>query len=137
MPVNFATPIAHQTGADYSAFNNALAVGRPFRQPLQTAPNPNNFVPGLELFLSGAGDIPVIYSWLDGLLRWQAASGAQTQNRLVLTTNPRLLAGNTNLPGLNLLEGLPVKVIYENFDQSAVQARHGSPAYVVRGKEGY
>src|SRR5262245_51696997 len=78
MGSSFATPIAHQTTDNYAAFSNSLAVGRPFRQPLQTAANPADFSPGLELFLSSAGDVPVIFSWLDGKLRWQRFTAAGT-----------------------------------------------------------
>jgi hypothetical protein len=121
MAVNFATPIAHQSSANYTAFNNAIAVGRSYRQSLQTAPNPANFAPGLELFLSSTGDVAMIFSWLDGVLTWQASSVAQPGNRLILTTEPRILAGDANLPSLNFVETLPQKAIYENIDQAAVQ----------------
>ncbi len=121
MSVSFATPIAHQTGSNYTAFNNAIALGRPYRQPLQTAPNPNNFAPGLELFLSSAGDVAVIYSWLDSSLSWLAASGAQPANRLALNTDSRILIGKASLSGLNIVESLPDQVIYENVDQTSVQ----------------
>jgi hypothetical protein len=120
MPVNFTAPIAHQTGSDYSAFNNAITLGRPYRQPLQTAPNPNQFATGLELFLSSTGDVAVLYSWLDGILTWQHSIATQA-SRLILTTDPRILTGSKSLSKLNLIEALPQKAIYENVDQASVQ----------------
>lgn len=78
MGSNFATPIAHQTARPYPAFANALAVGRPFRQPLQTAANPANFSRGLELFLSSAGNVADIFCWLDGKLQWERLALAGT-----------------------------------------------------------
>ncbi|PVE22766.1 hypothetical protein DC522_19150 [Microvirga sp. KLBC 81] len=74
----FATPIAHQTAGPYPAFTNALVVGRPFRQPLQTAANPASFSRGLELFMSSAGDVANIFCWLDGKLRWERLTLAGT-----------------------------------------------------------
>jgi hypothetical protein len=124
MAVNFATPIAHQTAADYSRFNNAIAVGRPFRQPLVTAPNPNNFAPGLELFLSANDDIADIFAWLDGFVSWQPAAAAGSAAALILETAPDVLevAGPaTTLASLRTLEARPKKVIYENADEAAVR----------------
>ena len=120
MPANFAAPIAHQTGSDYTVFNNAIIVGRPYRQPLQSVPNSNYFATGLELFLASAGGAAALSSWLDGTLTWQAASTTQASS-LLLTTDPRILTGSTSLAKLNLIEALPQKAIYENVDQASVQ----------------
>jgi hypothetical protein len=103
---NFATPIAHQTAGPYPTFTNALAVGRPFRQPLQTAPNPANFSRGLELFLSSAGDVAVIFSWLDGRLRWERLTLAGT----VAVTNGSATVTGTGTAWDATLEGRTLQV---------------------------
>jgi hypothetical protein len=121
MPVNFATPVAHQTTANYAAFNNAITLGRPFRQPLLTAPNPADFSSGWELFLSSAGDVAVVYAWLDGTLTWQASATAAPGNRLTLETDVRVRTGNQALPRLRIVEAHPARAIYENVDQASVQ----------------
>ena len=120
--VNFATPIAHQPNADYSVFDKALTVGRDFRQPLQTAPDPDKYVSGLELFLSSAGDVAAIFSWFDAALTWQPSSATALGNRLVLTLDPRVLYGSSSLAGLVMIEAKPLLTIYENVDQAAVQS---------------
>src|SRR5262245_13919158 len=122
MPVNFATFIAHQASADYTAFNNALTPGRPFRQPLQTAPNPNDYAAGLELFLSSAGDVAIVYACLSGILRWQVATAANPGHRLILLLDPTIVTGNNTLASLPMIEALPYRIIYENVDQNTVQA---------------
>jgi hypothetical protein len=81
--VNFATPIAHQETGDYSSFDHALAIGRPFRQPLLTAPDPDKHSPGLEVLLSESGRVASFYSWLDGILRVEPATAGRA-SRLVL-----------------------------------------------------
>jgi|GEM_PF-6242928 len=88
---NFATPIAHQTTANYAAFANALTLGRPFRQPLQTAANPADFSRGLELFLSSTGDVAVVFAWLDGKLTWQRLTVAGT---IALTSGSATVTGS-------------------------------------------
>lgn len=120
MAINFATPIAHRTDTNYAAFANALARGRPFRQPLQTAPTPANFAPGLEVFLTSAGEVANLYAWLDGTLTWQASTASDPGHRLILTTSPRVLSGTGSLSSLHTLEGKPREAIYENVDQAAV-----------------
>jgi hypothetical protein len=125
MTVNFATPFAHQTGGNYASFNNAVVVGRPFRQPLIAAPNPGNFSSGLELFFSSVGDVANVYSWFDGTLTWEAATVASPGHRLHLETHPLVLrkpGAATSLSSLSTLEARPQKAIYENLDQPAVQA---------------
>jgi hypothetical protein len=122
VPVNFATPIAHQTGSDYTAFNNALATGRPFRQILQTAPNPSDFVPGLELFTLSTGDVSKLFSWLDGILRWRSSSTTEPGDRLILETDPRTTGSRSGLSRLPMIESIPHSAIYENVDRAAVQA---------------
>lgn len=69
MGKHFAAPIAHQTTQNYAAFANAVVLGRPYRQPLKTGSNPLDFSPGCEIFLSSAGDVPGVFSWLDGKLK--------------------------------------------------------------------
>jgi len=103
---NFATPIAHQTAANYAAFNNAVAVGRPFRQPLQTATNPADFSPGLELFLSATGDVSVIFCWLDGKLTWERLTLAGT----VSVANASTTVAGTGTAWDATLEGRTLQV---------------------------
>lgn len=103
---NFATPIAHQTTSNYAAFTNALVVGRPFRQPLQTAANPADFSRGLELFLSSAGDVAVIFCWLDGKLRWERLTLAGT----VSVTNASATVTGTGTAWDARLEGRTLQV---------------------------
>lgn len=123
MPVNFATPIAHQTGADYTAYANALAVGRPFRQPLTSAPSPANFSSGLEIFADQQNiNAPNIFAFLDGTLRWEASNIFTPGDRLVLQTDPAVLRGRASLRTLNMLEASPSRVEYENVDRAEAQA---------------
>lgn len=123
MTVNFATPIAHQTGANYAAFSNAVAPGRPFRQPLLTGPNPTNFSHGVELFLSSAGAVADIYSWLDSTLTWATATASTPGDRLVLTVRPPVLIApgrNASLASVPTLEHKPRRARYENVDRASV-----------------
>jgi hypothetical protein len=122
--VNFATPIAHREDQNYAAFAGALTIGRPFRQPLETAPDPALHAPGLEIFLSSAGDVSRIFAWLDGTLTWVAATVADPGHRLVLETDPL----NHKAPGaalsfasLKTVEAKPGRAVYENVDQDAVR----------------
>ncbi len=103
---NFATPIAHQTTANYAAFTNALVVGRPFRQPLQTATNPADFSRGLELFLSATGDVAIIFCWLDGRLTWERLTLAGT----VSVTNASATVTGTGTAWDASLEGRTLRV---------------------------
>jgi hypothetical protein len=124
LTVAFATPIAHQTVANYAAFNNALVLGRPFRQPLLTGPNPADFSHGLELILSSAGVVADIYGWLDSTLTWVPASAAAPGDRLVLTVDPHVLSmpgSDTSLSSVPTLERKPRRAVYENVDRAAVQ----------------
>jgi hypothetical protein len=125
MSVDFATPIAHQTGGNYNAFNNALVLGRPFRQPLQTAPSPNNFSRGTEIFFPSAGVVADIFAWFDGTLEFEAGTLAEPGDRLVLTTDPLVLfnsdRGVRTLASLHTLEAKPRRAIYENVDLAAVK----------------
>lgn len=107
MGSTFATPIAHQVAGPYPLFANALVVGRPFRQPLQTAPNPANFSPGLELFMSSAGDVANIFCWLDGKLRWErlALAGTVTVTSGSATVTGAGTAWDATLEGRTLQVG--------------------------------
>ena len=123
MSVNFAMPIAHRTTTDYSAYNNELAVGRQFRQPLNSLPDASQFAPGVEIFIMNTAtdplpvdDISSIYSLLDGTLSWQGGSTSAPANQLMLG-----LAPNTAIENL-LLEGPPKQMVYDNVDQATVQA---------------
>src|SRR5918992_3617054 len=119
MTVTFATPLVHQTGSDYTAFNNALAVGRAFRQPLETATGGAGFAPGLELFTKEAASD--LYAALDGTIRWQpetATSGAQ----LILEVSPTSLRGSGSLLGLNMVEAPPARLVYDNVDKDEAKA---------------
>ena len=124
MTVNFATPIAHQTGPNYAAFTNAVVVGRAFRQPLLTAPNPANFSQGMELFLSSAGAVADIHAWLDSTITWVASTAAAPGDRLVLTARPHVHSAPgavTSLASVPTLERKPRRAIYENVERAAVQ----------------
>ncbi len=124
MTVNFATPIAHQTGANYVAFTNAIVVGRSFRQPLLTAANPANFSRGLELFLSSAGVVADIYAWLDSTVTWVAATIADPGDRLILTAMPHVHqapGSTTSLASVPALERKPKRATYENVNRAEVQ----------------
>jgi hypothetical protein len=124
VPVSFATPVAHQTDADYTAFNNAIGLGRPFRQPYTAAlaTNPNNYARGLELFLAAAGDGARLYAWLDGSVTFVAATSAAPGERLVLATSPTVTGAGTNsMNRLPMLERPPKRLTFENVDRAAVQ----------------
>jgi hypothetical protein len=124
MTVNFATPIAHQTNPNYSAFANAVVIGRPFRQPLITAPAAGGFAAGLELFLSSAGDVPLLFAWLDSTVTFVPATATAPGDRLVLTVDPRVLTSpgtTTTLGSVTMLERKPKKLTFENVDRVAVQ----------------
>jgi hypothetical protein len=123
MSVNFATPVAHQVSADYSGFNNAITIGRSFRQPLVTASNPNGWAPGLELFLSPAGNIADLFAWFDGLVSWQPAPAAGQSATLVLETGLDVLTAPgapTTLSSLRTLEARPKRALYSNADEDWV-----------------
>lgn len=121
MTVNFATPIAHQPTANYTAFSNAITLGRAFRQPLLTAPNPATFCRGWELFLSSAGDVDRVFAWLDGTLTWQASTAAAAGDRLILETDTAIRTARTGLRQLQIVEAHPVRATYENLSQAGVQ----------------
>jgi hypothetical protein len=123
LTVNFATPFAHQTTSDYAAFNKALVIGRPFRQPLLTAPNPAAVSPGMEIFMSSAGAVADIYAWLDSTLSWAPATPPAPGDRLVATLWPLILntPGGTSLGSVPMLERKPRRAIYENVDRTAVR----------------
>ena len=130
MTVNFATPIAHQVvrhpaPADYTRFNNAIATGRAFRQPLVTAPNANDFAPGLELFLSSADDIADLFAWFDGFVSWQPAPAAGDAATVVLETGKDVLSvpgKATTLSSLRTVEARPKRALYSNAEEGAVRA---------------
>jgi hypothetical protein len=122
MAVNLALFFAHQTAADYTRFANAVARGRPYRQALQSAADAASFAPGVELFFSNAGDVADIFAWLDGDLSWRPAGAARPANQLAIVTSATSLTGNSNLPGLRMVEAPPLTAIYDNVDPAAVRA---------------
>ncbi len=124
MALNFATPLAHETVFNYVAYNNTMTVGRPFRQPVTTAPNANNFSDGLEIFLSNTGNSANLYSWLNGILKWEQGAGGVRPHKIIIETGPEnFLAGRSarNFSTLKILESHPQKAIYHNPDQAEVQ----------------
>ena len=88
--MTFATPIAHQETGDDSSFENALAIGRPFRQPLLTASIPNKHAPRTRGTAVRAGSFASLYSWLDGILGAAPATAGRAA-RLVRDTEPSVL----------------------------------------------
>jgi hypothetical protein len=123
MPVNFATPIVHQTSANYTAFANALVVGQPFQQPVLSAPSTANSSSGLEIFIDPQNpDAQNIYAFLDGALSWEPSTLFVFEDRLVLQTNSIVLRGRTGLKALNMVEASPSRVVYGNPDIAGTQA---------------
>ncbi|HEV3000606.1 MAG TPA: hypothetical protein VGW75_07695 [Solirubrobacteraceae bacterium] len=128
--VRFATPVADRRAGGYDDFANALARGRPFRQPVLTPPDGAGFSAGLELFLSSAGDVAALAAVLDGTLTWRAGTAEAPGDRLVLEVaadvagRPRGVGRvrGTGLGALALVEGPPRVVEYENVDAAAVAA---------------
>ncbi|HVE80352.1 MAG TPA: hypothetical protein VNA89_15915 [Gemmatimonadaceae bacterium] len=115
MTVSFATPLAHQTGSDFTAFANSFAVGRPFRQPLQSASGAASYADGLEVFAKDAA--ADLYVALDGTLSWQPATttaGAQ----LILDVAPSALRGKGSLLELGMVEAPPARIVYDNVDKA-------------------
>jgi hypothetical protein len=116
MAVDFATPIAHQTGQDYSAFNNALAIGRPYRQTLAAANAA--FAPGIEIFFTTEA-VATLYAWLRGELTWQAAAATDPAGKLVLTVEPATV---NSLGQLQTIEAAPHTAVYDNANKDAVRS---------------
>lgn len=123
MPVRIAMPIGHQENPDYTRFDGALRAGRPFRQPLQSLPDKDDFSDGLELIISDLPDLASLFAMFDGALSWRPSpDGAPS---LVLTVDPdvykAMLNWALNVTPLPLLYGPPGQVVYENVDEAATK----------------
>lgn len=116
--VNLAMPLAHQTTADYSAFTGTLLLGRPFRQPLESATSPGNYSDGLELFTRPAA--ANLYACFDGTLRWVPAAAAAGA-KLVIDLPATSLRGTGSLATVPMVEAPCAQVVYDNIDKAAAK----------------
>lgn len=117
--IKFATPVAHQTSDDYSAYDGRIRAGRPFRQPLETAPNPSGFVPGTEIFFT-AGSAPAlakIYACFSGAIFWQPSVGSNAPGTIVLKIDRDPYRREIFRPErakIKMVEAFPAELVYDD-----------------------